>query len=80
MTTDVGTVRWDLGDLYTGPEDPALAADLDAAESAAAAFREAHHGRVGSLGAAELAEAVARLEGLEQQLARPAVFIQLLHT
>ncbi|MFP4560887.1 MAG: M3 family oligoendopeptidase [Thiohalorhabdus sp.] len=80
MTTDVQAVRWDLSDLYGGPEDPAIQQDLDAAESAAGGFRERYHGRVAELEAEELAAAVAELEALEQRLARPAVYIQLLHT
>ncbi|MFA9459730.1 M3 family oligoendopeptidase [Thiohalorhabdus methylotrophus] len=80
MTTDVHAVRWDLSDLYTGPDDPAIQQDLDAAEAEAEAFRATYHGRVAELAAEELAEAVARLEALEQRLARPAVYIQLLHT
>ncbi|KPV41024.1 oligoendopeptidase F [Thiohalorhabdus denitrificans] len=80
MTTDVQAVRWDLSDLYSGPEDPALQQDLDAADAAAGAFRERYHGRVADLEPAELAKAVTDLEALEQRLARPAVYIQLLHT
>ena len=77
--TGAETVRWDLSDLYAGAADPQLWADLDEAESEAGRFRETYHGRVPELDAHALREAVARLETLEQRLARAGTFLQLLH-
>jgi len=79
QATGAENIRWDLSDLYTGSDDPQLAADLDAAEQDAAAFRDAYHGRVAELDADGLAEAVARLEALEQKVSRAGTYIQLLH-
>ena len=45
-------VAWDLADLYAGPDDPAIAADQQAALAAAEAFAAAYRGRVGGLDAA----------------------------
>jgi len=70
-------VAWDLSDLYEGAEDPALEADVAAAERAAAAFRERYHDRVAELDAAALAEAVAERERIESTLDRPATYAHL---
>ncbi|MEF8793003.1 MAG: M3 family oligoendopeptidase [Thiohalorhabdus sp.] len=81
MTEATGAedVRWDLSDLYAGADDPGLWADLDAAEAEADRFRAAYHDRIADLDAGALNQAVARLEALEQQLARAGSFIHLLH-
>ena len=65
LSTGAEDVRWNLKDLY--PSNSALDDDLRAASSEASAFRETYHGRVASLDAAELAEA---LEGLEVTIDR----------
>src|SRR5215472_5420112 len=70
-------VRWDLGDLYSGPRDPALDADLERALEAARAFERAHRGRVGTLSAGELAKAIDALELLNEPLARALCFASL---
>lgn len=81
MTESTGAevVRWDLSDLYAGPRDPALEADLDTAANEAEAFREAYRGRVAELNAADLVDGLAQLEDLERRLARPSAYIGLLH-
>ncbi len=71
-------VRWDLSDLYAGPDDPALDADLDRAHQQARAFETRYRGTLAELDAAGLAEAVDRLEELEQPIQRAAAFAQLL--
>ena len=72
-------IRWDLSDLYTGLDDPRLEGDLDTAQQEAAAFRETFHGGVGDLAPDQLAEALGKLETLEQRLARAMSFVHLLH-
>ncbi len=71
-------VRWDLGDLYRGPDDPALATDLDAALESARSFASRHRGGVAQLDAPSLAEALDRLEALEERAARVAAYAELL--
>jgi len=71
-------VTWDLGDLYAGPDDPALEADLARSLEAARAFAERHRGRVAALDAAELAAAVDALEALEEPAQRASSYAQLL--
>jgi oligoendopeptidase F len=71
-------VRWDLADLYAGPEDPRIEADLAAALAGAQRFAERHRGGVGKLSAHDLSAAVAELEAIGERAARPACFAQLL--
>ena len=71
-------VTWDLGDLYAGPDDPRLEADLAGALDAAQRFAERHRSRVAGLDAAELAAAIDELEAFEEPAYRAAAFAQLL--
>jgi oligoendopeptidase F len=71
-------VRWDLSDLYAGPDDPRIEADLAQAQAAALRFAERHRGGVAQLPAAALAQALAELEALGELTARPASYAQLL--
>jgi oligoendopeptidase F len=76
-TTGAEQVEWDLSDLYDGPDDPRLDADLDEAAAAATAFREARRGNVGSLSAAELDQAVRELERVRSLATRVETFARL---
>ncbi len=62
--------EWALGDLYAGPDDPALTRDLETARAGAAAFAERYEGKLGNLSGDALAEAVAAYETLETRLGR----------
>jgi oligoendopeptidase F len=76
------SVAWDLSDLYAAVDDPRLGADLDAALARAKAFEARYRGRIdvpGGPAADFLLEAVRELEGLAEQMDRPAVFAGLLH-
>ncbi len=72
MTTTSSTgaenVRWDLSDLYAGPNDPQLTADMAQARTLAAAFAENYRGRVADLNAGELAQALADFEAVVRLL------------
>jgi oligoendopeptidase F len=68
---------WDLSDLYAGPEDPALAADLDRAETRAKALQAAHGGKVAGLSGDALAAAIAEYEQVEEMLGRAMSYGQL---
>jgi oligoendopeptidase F len=71
-------VTWDLSDLYSGPDDPRLEADLAAALAAAQSFAERHRGRVAALDAPALAAALDELEAFEEPAHRAAAYAQLL--
>jgi len=72
--TGAEDVAWDLTDVYKAPDDPALEADLDDARGMAGRFRERYAGRVASLEAAELEEAVEELERIHSTLTRAGAY------
>jgi oligoendopeptidase F len=71
-------VCWDLSDLYSGPDDPAIDTDLDRALERAGEFASRHRGAVASLSAADLAAAIDELESLNEPVVRAACYSQLL--
>ncbi len=71
--------RWDLSDLYSGPEAAELAADLDRVDAAAKNFNNDYCGKVVSLSAAELSDAVQHYEVAEDLLGRISSYAQLYH-
>jgi oligoendopeptidase F len=75
---DLGPLpEWDLGDLYTGRDAPALQRDLAAADTAAKEFRARYAGKLAGLSGAALAEAIAAYEGLDERLTRIMSFAEL---
>src|SRR5260221_716071 len=80
--SSVQSVAWDLSDLYADPGDPRIVADLDAALVAAKEFARQYRGTIhGSSGpvAGVVAEAVARLEAIMEQVGKTCVYAELLH-
>ena len=73
----VDDVVWDLADLYAGPDDPSLSADLDWALREAEAFHAAYAGRLAELSGAALGNAIARYESILDRLHRAMSFAQL---
>ncbi len=76
--------EWNLADLYAGLDDPAIARDLDRADSESAAFEEAYKGKLADLagapgGGAALAEAVRRYEALDDLMGRLGSYAGLVH-
>ena len=69
---------WDLGDLYPGPNSPAVEADFSKAEQAARAFAAAHQGKLGAMPGSTLAAAIAEYERIEELLGRLVSYAQLL--
>ena len=70
---------WNLGDLYAGPDAPAIAEDMTGAGAAAALFRQRYLGRLGTLDSATLGSAIAEYERMSEVLGRILSFAQLLH-
>jgi oligoendopeptidase F len=76
------SIAWDLSDLYAAADDPRLGADLEAALGRARAFEARYRGKIdvpGRPAADFLLGAVRELEGLSEQMDRPAVYAALLH-
>jgi oligoendopeptidase F len=71
-------VRWNLADLYAGPDDPRIESDLAAAFDAAERFAARWRGRLARASAAELSTAVDELERIQEPVARAGSFAGLL--
>ena len=69
---------WDLADLYSAPDSPAVEADLAKAEQAAKAFNSALAGRLAPMAGSVLATAIAEYERIEEVLGRLMSYAQLL--
>ena len=70
-------VRWNLDDLYPAPADAAIDADLAKAQADAEAFAERFRGRLASLDAAALAEAIDAYEAIQEPAARAGSYASL---
>lgn len=83
---DLGALpEWDLTDLYVGIDSPDFSADLVRAEADCARFSERYAGRLAEMAAAsdasaQLAEAVATYEGIEDLLGRLMSFAGLVYS
>jgi oligoendopeptidase F len=71
-------IRWDLSDLYAGPDDPRIDADLDRALTGAKDFAGRYRGRLEELTAAELCRAVDEIEALNEPVAAAGTYAGLL--
>lgn len=72
------TLRWDLSDLYDGPQDPRIEQDLTQLRSDAADFRRRFHGRVIDLSPLSLHDALVEIEGIASRMHRLAGYATLL--
>lgn len=75
-------ITWNLGDLYSGVDDPRIERDLEASLHRARAFETSYRGQIAVKGGpttALLLAAVVELEGLSEQMDRPIVYASLLH-
>jgi oligoendopeptidase F len=73
-------VRWDLAELYSSPDDPAIERTLSEALDFAVEFERQYRGRIAELTPAEF---TAMMEALEQHYVRsskPGLYAHLLHT
>ncbi len=71
--------RWDLSDLYPGPDSPELRADLDRSEAEIRAFAENYQGKLKDLSPDDLGEAIARYEEIEERLQKLMSYAGLKH-
>ncbi|MDF2142201.1 M3 family oligoendopeptidase [Paenirhodobacter sp. CAU 1674] len=61
---------WDLSDLYTAPDAPEFARDMDWLERACAEFAADYEGKLAGLDAAAMAECIQRYEAIETTAGR----------
>ncbi len=73
-------IEWDLSELYTGPEDSCIEADLSEARRQAEAFAQTYRGKIASdqLDGPALARALAEYEALAELEYRPSFYASLL--
>ncbi|MFN2609928.1 MAG: M3 family oligoendopeptidase [Actinomycetota bacterium] len=76
-TQSAKDVLWDIGDLFADAEDPKLHAEMQEAKQLASSFTKTYRGKVESLTAAGLNEAVAAYEKIQSLLGRAYVFAEL---
>ncbi len=80
---DLGAdVRWNLGDLFAGMDDPRINEILDASQARAEKLEADYKGRINApdLTAKTLAEAVREYEALQQESYKPISYASLLFT
>jgi len=72
-------VKWNLSDLYSGPEDPLLAEDLKMSWPKAKEFREIYRGReIDTLKASEFFQALRDYESIQEAGVKPFLYTSLL--
>ena len=77
ITTGAEAVRWDLGRLYSGPDDFAVEGDLKAALESAKDVSARLHGKVADLDAAGLAAGVDELQEIQERVEKVGAFAYL---
>jgi oligoendopeptidase F len=83
--TGLGSLpEWNLTDLYSGLDDPAIKRDLDRADAECIAFEKAYKGKLGDMAksadaGAALAGAVRRYEAIDDLTGRLGSYAGLLH-
>ena len=81
-TSSAAGVVWDLSDLFSGHNDPRIAATQQSVDEAAKAFAERYRGTIcvpGGPPAAHLLEALCALEAIEETVSRVASYAGLLY-
>jgi oligoendopeptidase F len=76
--------EWNLDDLYSGLDDPAIKRDLDRADADCISFEEAYKGKLDAMArspqaGATLAEAVRRCEAIDDLIGRLMSYAGLIH-
>ena len=70
-------VRWDLSDLYSGPDDPRIEGDLAEASCRAHEFAQTYRDRLAGFDGAALSRVLAEYEALSEVLYRPSFYAGL---
>lgn len=77
--TGAENVVWDLSIFYSGPDDPAIEQDMQALSATVDSFVSKYRGRIASLSAAELREAMQDIESLTDSAYRLGLYANLLY-
>jgi oligoendopeptidase F len=75
-------ITWDLSDLYAGPSDPRIVADLDAGLTAAQQFAQRYRGAIrvtGGPAVGDVIDAVASMEAIMEQVGKACAYAELVH-
>jgi len=75
--TGAEEVAWDLSDLYASGDDPRIETDFAEAEATATAFRDRYYGKVATLSASELADAISVFEEIEATATRALYYAHM---
>ena len=78
--TGAEAVRWDLSELFSSPDDPAIERVLADALAATQAFEERYRGHVAELAPPAFAGMMAELARFSQDSSLPAIYAHLLHS
>lgn len=78
-TLEFPKVHWDLSALFSGLDDPKIETTWKAAEELAEAFANKYRDKVADLSPQELTQAIAELEAIYQNLAKPIGYAGLRH-
>jgi oligoendopeptidase F len=72
MDTATGAeqIHWDLSDLYTSAEDPALKTDVQRLKDLTGEFSQSYKNKLSNLNASELREALQKYEEIQDMMAR----------
>ncbi|MEX0694817.1 MAG: hypothetical protein WD075_10260 [Rhodospirillales bacterium] len=73
------TPVWNLNDLFAGPEDPVIDADLGRSERESREFQKTYSGKLEGLSGAELGTAVLEYEAILERAFKVISYAQLLH-
>lgn len=79
LSLGADSVIWNLGDLYSSPNDPDIARDLEKVAKRASSFQERYRSRIASstLDAPTLFAAIQEYEQISQELAKPGAYASL---
>jgi oligoendopeptidase F len=78
--TGAEDVRWNLGELYASPEDPAIERTLAEALAFARDFEQRYRARVAELSPDEFATMMEELGRFYEESSRPSLYAHLLHS
>jgi oligoendopeptidase F len=71
-------VRWDLSELYSGPEDPRIEASIADSRQRAETFAANYRDKLAGLTGSRLAQVLGEYEALSEEIGRPTFYAGLL--